>query len=85
MLTEKDLFKLHNGSDVRGVAVAGVEGEPVTLTAEAVNRIASGFVKFLTDKLNKSADALKITIGNDSRISAPKIKTAACKALVAAA
>ena len=83
MLSEKDLFKLHNGSDVRGVAVDGVEGEPVTLTPEAVNRIASGFVKFLTDKLNKSADALKITIGNDSRISAPKIKTAACKALVA--
>lgn len=83
MMTEKDLFKLHNGSDVRGVAVEGVAGEPVTLTAEAVNRIASGFVKFLTDKLGKAPSALKVTIGNDSRISAPQIKSAACKALVA--
>ena len=49
MMNEKDLFKLHNGSDVRGVAVDGVAGEPVTLTPEAVNRISSGFVKFLTD------------------------------------
>ncbi|MBQ7454763.1 MAG: phosphomannomutase/phosphoglucomutase [Selenomonadaceae bacterium] len=83
MLTEKDLMKLHNGSDVRGVAVEGVAGEPVTLTTEAVNRIASGFVKFLGDKLGKEPSALKITIGNDSRISAQEIKHAACKALVA--
>ena len=83
MMNEKDFFKLHNGSDVRGVAVDGVAGEPVTLTAEAVNRIASGFVKFLTDKLGKAPDALKVTIGNDSRISAQEIKHAACKALVA--
>ncbi len=83
MLNEKDFMKLHNGSDVRGVAISGVAGEPVTLTAEAVNRIASGFVQFLSDKLGKAPDALKITIGNDSRISAHKIKFAACKALVA--
>lgn len=83
MMNEKDFFKLHNGSDVRGVAVDGVAGEPVTLTTEAVNRIASGFVKFLTDKLGKTPAQLKVTIGNDSRVSAPQIKAAACKALVA--
>ncbi|MBO4779026.1 MAG: phosphomannomutase/phosphoglucomutase [Selenomonadaceae bacterium] len=83
MMTEKNLLKLQNGSDVRGVAISGVAGEPVNLTNEAVNRIASGFVKFLSDKLGKAPDALKITIGNDSRISAPQIKHAACKALIA--
>ena len=84
MLNEKDFLKLQNGSDVRGIAVEGVAGENVNLTAEAVNRIAGGFVKFLSDKLGKTPDALKISIGTDSRISAPKLKIAACKALVAA-
>ena len=83
MLTEDALLKLQNGSDVRGVAVEGVAGESVNLTAEAVNRIASGFVKFLSDKLGKTPSTLKITIGNDSRISAPQIKNAVCQALVA--
>ena len=34
--TEKGLLRLQNGSDVRGVAVAGVADEPVNLTPEAV-------------------------------------------------
>lgn len=81
MLSEKDLLKLQNGSDIRGVATEGVAGETVNLTAEAVNKIASGFIKFLTDKLGKKN--LKIAIGNDSRITADKLKTAAIKSLVA--
>lgn len=81
MLEEKDLLKLQNGSDVRGIAVEGVADEKVNLTEEAVNRIASGFVKFLSDKLGKKN--LKIAIGHDSRITAQKLKTAAIKALVA--
>ncbi len=43
-LTREDLLKLQNGSDVRGVAIDGL-GEAVTLTEEAVNRIAGAFVK----------------------------------------
>ena len=34
-----DLSKLQNGSDVRGVALAGVENEPVTLDDAAVRAI----------------------------------------------
>lgn len=81
MLGEKELLKLQNGSDVRGIATEGVEGESVNLTEEAVNRIAGGFVKFLRDKLGKRD--LKIAIGTDSRVSAQKLKAAAIKALVA--
>lgn len=81
MLSEKDLLKLQNGSDIRGIAIDGVEGEKVNLTVEAVNKIASGFVKFLSDKLGKKD--LKIAIGHDSRITAEKIKIAAIKSLVA--
>ena len=30
-MTEKELMKLQNGSDVRGIALEGVEGEKVNL------------------------------------------------------
>ena len=83
MLTDKDIMKLQNGSDVRGIAVEGVADEPVTLPVEAVNRIAGGFVQWLAKKLEKPANQLKIAVGHDSRISAPQIKAATIKALVA--
>ena len=83
MLTEKDLLKLQNGSDVRGIAAEGVAGENVNLTQEAVNRIAGGFVKFLSKKLGKAPNALKISVGTDSRITAPKLSSAVCESLVA--
>ena len=73
-LTHDDFKKLANGSDIRGVAVAGVEGEPVTLTPEAANRIAAGFVRLLTEKTGKTPAELQIAVGHDSRISALAIK-----------
>ena len=33
-ISEKNLLKLANGSDVRGVSIEGVADEPVTLNAE---------------------------------------------------
>lgn len=81
MMNEISFLKLQNGSDVRGVAVDGVENEPVNLTSEAVNRIASGFTKFLANKLGKQN--LKIAVGHDSRISAPQLLQAVCEALTA--
>ena len=73
-LTHDDFKKLANGSDIRGVAVPGVEGEPVTLTPEAANRIAMGFVRLLTEKTGKKPAELQIAVGHDSRISALAIK-----------
>ena len=49
MITESDMMKLQNGSDVRGVAVEGVPGEPVTQFPEAANRIAAGGAAFLAE------------------------------------
>ena len=69
-------MKLQNGSDVRGVAIAGVPGEDVTLVPEAVNRIAAGFAKFLAKKLNKQTSDLRIAVGHDSRVSAGMMKEA---------
>ena len=73
-LTYEDFKKLANGSDIRGVAVPGVPGEPVTLTPEAANRIAAGFVRFLSETTGKSPAELQIAVGHDSRISALAIK-----------
>ncbi|KAF6166241.1 hypothetical protein GIB67_031025 [Kingdonia uniflora] len=70
-----DFHKLQNGSDIRGVAVAGVEGEPVSLTEPVTEAIAAAFALWLLEK--KKVDtprSLKISIGHDSRISAQKLQ-----------
>lgn len=79
----KALNKLRNGSDIRGIALDGVEGEKVTLTPEAANLIAGAFVKFLEKCTGKTAAELKIAIGHDSRLSADSLKTAALKGIIA--
>lgn len=76
MITTEAMMKLQNGSDVRGVAIAGVPGEDVTLVPEAVNRIAAGFAKFLAKKLHKQTSDLRIAVGHDSRVSADMMKEA---------
>ena len=81
-MTEKELMRIANGSDVRGVAIEGVPNEPVTLTPEAANIIAASFVTFLAKKTGKAVSDLKIAIGHDSRLSADSLKTAALKGLL---
>ncbi|WP_288945899.1 phosphomannomutase/phosphoglucomutase [uncultured Megasphaera sp.] len=83
MITESDMMKLQNGSDVRGVAVEGVPGEPVTLFPEAANRIAAGFASFLAEKTGKPVDSLRVAVGHDSRISAGTMKQAVLEGLCA--
>ncbi|XP_057979615.1 uncharacterized protein LOC131165657 isoform X2 [Malania oleifera] len=84
-LEKVDFLKLQNGSDIRGVAVPGVEGEPVTLTEQVAEAIAAAFAAWLSEK--KKADAsqhLKISIGHDSRISALKLQDAVSLGIAAA-
>ena len=84
MIADQDMLKLQNGSDVRGVALEGVAGEPVTLFPEAVNRITSGFVDFMTQKTGKKPSELKIAVGHDSRVTAEPLKKEVLQALTAA-
>ena len=42
-----DIMKLQNGSDVRGVAVAGVEGENVNLTDHITLKIGEKLQRIL--------------------------------------
>ncbi|MEA4869308.1 MAG: phosphomannomutase/phosphoglucomutase [Christensenella sp.] len=73
--------KLQNGSDIRGVAMEGIEGQPVTLTAEAVTNIAKAFVLYLQEKFSKSE--LRLSIGRDSRLSGEKLLKAAAEGILA--
>lgn len=82
-MTEKELMKLQNGSDVRGIALEGVEGEKINLRPEAANLIAAAFVKFLSKKLGRPAGELKLAVGHDSRLSATSLKEAALQGILA--
>lgn len=66
----KNYLNLQNGSDIRGVALPGVEGELVNLTPEAVSDIAAAFAIWISEKSGKDPDDLEISVGTDSRLSA---------------
>lgn len=80
-MLNKDWKALQNGSDIRGVALEGVEGQAVNLTDEVVERIGAAFGTWLVEKTNKKANEIKVSIGTDSRLSAPRLKKAAIKGL----
>ncbi len=73
----KSILALQNGSDIRGVAIEGIEGQDVNLTADIVADIAESFVIWLSNKLSKDASSLKISIGRDSRITGELLQNAA--------
>ncbi|XP_027363815.1 uncharacterized protein LOC113871158 isoform X2 [Abrus precatorius] len=80
-----DFLRLQNGSDIRGVAVDGVEGEPVNLTEPVAEAIGAAFAAWLVEK--KKADAsqhLRVSIGHDSRISAKLLQNAISRGLAGA-
>lgn len=69
-------MELKSGTDIRGVAT-DKGGKAVNLTETAVKDITAAFVVWLSKKLSKNANELKIAIGHDSRITADIIKNAA--------
>ena len=64
------LMKLKSGTDIRGTAV----GENIELTDDAIMRIASAFVAFLSEKTGVKKEDITLAVGHDSRISAARIK-----------
>lgn len=73
-MLEKKYLKLQNGSDVRGVALEGIEGESVNLTPEIARNIAAAFAEYLSEKCGKEKSQLTISVGHDSRLSADMLK-----------
>lgn len=82
-MQKSDFLKLQNGSDIRGIALEGVEGENVNITSEACFKIASSFALWLSKKTGKSLDLLKVGIGMDSRLSGPSLEKAIAEGLTA--
>lgn len=77
-----DFYKqFKSGTDIRGVASEGVEGQEVNLTDEVVRNMAGGFARFLGNKLGKKITDMKVAVGRDSRISGPRIAEIVIKTL----
>ncbi|MGP1458539.1 MAG: phosphomannomutase/phosphoglucomutase [Treponema sp.] len=68
-MNENDFLKLQNGSDIRGVALEGVDGEHVNLTPEVCRNIGAAFALWLAEKTGRKPQTLVIGVGRDSRLS----------------
>lgn len=79
----KDFTSLISGSDIRGVAMPGVPGQPVTLTGEDARIIAAAFARWLSAALARPMDALTVSVGHDPRLSSPELAAAAAAGLSA--
>ena len=75
-MTLQDYLKLRNGTDVRGVACDGIEGEEITLTEEIAETIAKAFCVWLISRTGKTK--VCVAVGHDSRITSPAL----CEAVV---
>ena len=75
-MTLQNYLDLRNGTDVRGVACEGVEGENVTLTEEVAENVAKAFCVWLISRTGKTQ--VSVAVGYDSRITSPAL----CEAVV---
>ncbi|MEG0918798.1 MAG: phosphomannomutase/phosphoglucomutase [Anaerovoracaceae bacterium] len=74
---------LQNGSDIRGIALNGVEGEVPNLTMKEAVELTKGFLMHMVAKTNKSPVTMKFAIGRDPRLSGPGLKNAVYSTLEA--
>ncbi len=78
-MQREDWMRLKSGTDVRGTALEGVEGEHVDLTDQAVTGIVKAFYFRLAEQTGKKH--LTIAIGHDPRLSAGRISECAVRAV----
>ena len=74
--------RLQNGSDIRGVALAGVPDESVNLTPAVVYRLGQAFVSWLAEKLDKATTDLVVSVGRDSRLSGPALRDGLARGMI---
>ena len=82
-MNEHDFLKLQNESDIRGIALEGVDGGHVNLTDEVCRNIGAAFALWLSAKTGRSTDTLVIGIGRDSRLSGEALENALVEGLAA--
>ena len=78
-----DYKKLQNGSDIRGVALEGIEGQHVNLTEKVCRDIGRGFAVWLKNKTGKTQN-IRVAVGRDSRLSGETLCGWICSAMVEA-
>lgn len=78
------LLKLQNGSDIRGIALSGVEGENVNLGKTEAFKIGFAFALWFSEKSGKNLSEIKIGVGRDSRITGSSLCDAFISGLVEA-
>ena len=76
-----DYKKLQNGSDIRGVALDGIAGQPITLTEQVCRDIGRGFAIWLMKKTGKT-EGIRVAVGRDSRLSGETLCGWLCGAMV---
>ncbi len=76
-----DYKKLQNGSDIRGVALEGIEGQHVNLTESVCKDIGRGFALWLQKTAGKND--LRVAVGRDSRLSGETLCGWLCQSMVA--
>lgn len=76
-----DYKKLQNGSDIRGVALEGIEGQHVNLTEAVCRDIGRGFALWLLGR-KEGKKPLRVAVGRDSRLSGPQLCRWICDAMV---
>lgn len=74
-----DYSKLRNESDIRGIALEGIEGQHVNLTEQACRDIGRGFALWLMKRTGKTD--LRVAVGRDSRLSGPDLVKWICEAM----
>lgn len=93
--TELIYSRLQNGSDIRGVAIAGVEGQPLTLSPAVAFFIGKGLVEYLRQRKKKKGEDgggendkaspfPRIAVGRDPRLSGPMLEGALAAGVAAA-
>lgn len=75
-----DYRKLQNGSDIRGVALEGIEGQHINLTEQVCRDIGRGFALWLCNKHN-GKKGLRVAVGRDSRLSGPDLCSWICQSM----
>ena len=80
----KEYKALQNGSDIRGIALEGVEGQAVNLTDEAARDLSLAFAKWLSEKNRKPVNTVVVAVGRDSRLSGEHLQEICTRTLAEA-
>jgi phosphomannomutase len=79
-MPQTDWRKLHNGSDILGVALEGVKGEEVNITPDAVEKLGRAFFVWLQTHFS-GKNKLRVSVGRDPRLSGSELLQSLIKGL----